>query len=394
MEATRRSLSYRDVERLLADRSASAQIETLQNVVGELKSEGLSYEARRLAEGVVQAYSRTAEQSVREALAWQISHSTLLDKDLAERLAQDVASVAFPVLRYSQELDDALLLEVIAEGDGRKQVAVAMRDEVSSTVSNALVDQGSEDAVVALMGNRGADIPDPAYDRVLTRFEDKPAVAHAVASRNGLPAHIAEKLLHRVAEEMRRTLVARYNLSPVLLRGLVNHARESVTALILQPVAGRQGDLDLFVEHLLVNNRLSPSLMLRALCAGDVNFFIVALAKLCRISAENARCLALQGGALGLRAAFEKAGIPTALMPPFSSAIDVVNEFDSVEGDEIQRRAFQVRALSRVFGANSANEDPAVDELLRQLFDGKPEPVVQQAMDEAGIPFAPVFARD
>ncbi|WP_119166813.1 DUF2336 domain-containing protein [Algihabitans albus] len=393
MEMTRRSLSYRDVERLLADRSAGAQIETLQNVISELQSEGLSYEARRMAEGVVQAYSRTAEQSVREALAWQIAHSSILDRDLAERLSRDVASVAFPVLRYSQELDDALLLEVIAEGDGRKQVAVAMRDEVSARVSDALVDQGSEDAVVALMGNSGATIPDPAYDRALDRFESAPAVAHAVAGRNELPAHIAEKLVHRVAEEMRRTLVARYNLSPVLLRGFVDHARESVTALMLQPVAGRQGDLDVFVEHLLVNNRLSPSLMLRALCAGDVGFFIVALAKLCRIAPDNARCLALQGGALGLRAAFEKAGIPTALMPPFSSAIEVVNELGDTEGDDSHRHAFQVRALSRVFGANSANEDPAVDELLRQLFDGKPEPVVQQAMDDAGIPFAPVFAR-
>ncbi|WP_375593032.1 DUF2336 domain-containing protein [Algihabitans albus] len=393
MEVLRRSLSYRDVERLLADRSAGAQIETMQNVVGELQSEGLSYEARRLAEGVVQAYSRHAEQAVREALAWQIAHSPLLSRELSEHLARDVASVAFPVLRYSDDLDDALLLEVIAEGDNRKQVAVAMRSEVSATVSDALVDQGSEEAVVALMGNSGAEISDPAYDRALDRFDGKTAVANAIAGRGELPARVAEKLVHRVAEEMRRALVARYKLSPVLLRGLVDHARESVTALLLQPVAGRQDDLDLFVEHLVVNNRLSPSLMLRALCAGDVSFFVVALAKLCRIAPDNARRLALQGGALGLRAAFEKAGLPTALMPPFRSAIEVVNEMGGTGIDEAGRRSFQVRALSRVFGANSSNEDPAIDELLRQLFDGKPAPVVQQAMEDAGIPFAPVFAQ-
>jgi uncharacterized protein (DUF2336 family) len=133
--------------------------------------------------------------------------------------------------------------------------------------------------------------------------------------------------------------------------------------------------------------------MLRALCAGDLGFFVVALAKLCRIQPDNARRLALQGGALGLRAAFEKAGIPSNLMGPFRSAIEVVNESAYEESDPQARHDFQVRALGRVFGANSASEDPAVDELLRQLFDGKPEPLVQQAMEEAGIPFAPVFAR-
>jgi uncharacterized protein (DUF2336 family) len=394
MEGARRALSHRDVERLLSDRSAEARIETMRNVVGELEGDGLSYEERRMAEGVIEAYSRHAEQAVREALAWQIAHSPLLSPDLAEQLATDMSSVAFPVLRYAEGLPDELLLEVIAEGDRRKQVAVALRRTVSATVSDALVDQGEEDAVVALMGNHGAEIRDAAYDRALTRFEGVPAVADAMAARTSLPLHVAEKLVHRVAEEMRRTLVQRYKLSPVLLRGLVDHARESVTQLLIKPVAGRQNDLELFVEHLHVNNRLSPSFMLRALCAGDFGFFIAALAKMCRISPDNARRLALQGGSLGLRAAFEKGGIPIALLPPFRSAIEVVNEMDYAEEDNAQaRHAFQVRALGRVFGANSATEDPAVDELLRQLFDGKPEPLVQQAMDEAGIPFAPVFAR-
>jgi uncharacterized protein (DUF2336 family) len=393
MAQPRRALSYRDVERLLADRSAGMQIETMQKVVGELEADALSYEARRMAESVVEAYSRHAEQAIREALAWQIAHSPLLTPDLAERLSRDIASVAFPVLRHGENLDDELLCAAVAEGDDRKQMAIALRREVSPAVSVALVDQGSEDAVVALMSNAGAQIPEPAYDRALDRFEHAPAVAEAMAGRSGLPLQLAEKLVHRVAEDIRRTLVSRYKLSPVLLRGLVDHARESVTALLLKPVAGREHDLDLFVEHLWVNNRLSPSLMLRALCAGDLAFFVHALAKLCRVQPENARRLALEGGTLGLRAAFEKAGIAPALIPPFRSAIEVVNELDYAEGDPAQRHRFQVRALGRVFGQNSATEDPAVDELLRQLFDGKPEPVVQQALDEAGIPFAPVFAR-
>jgi uncharacterized protein (DUF2336 family) len=273
-------------------------------------------------------------------------------------------------------------------------MAIALRREVSELVSDALVDRGSAEAVAALMGNEGARIAAPTFDRALDRFDGSPRVAEAMANRPSLPPQVAEKLVHRVAEEMRRTLVQRYKLSPVLLRGLVDHARESVTAeLLLKPVAGRQNDLDLFVEHLWVNNRLSPSLMLRALCAGDLAFFVQALAKLCRVAPENARRLALEGGALGLRAAFDKAGIPANLLPPFRSAIEVVNELGYDESGAAERHAFQVRALARVFGQNSATEDPAVDELLRQLFDGKPEPVVQQAMDEAGIPFAPVFAR-
>ena len=45
----------------------------------------------------------------------------------------------------------------------------------------------------------------------------------------------------------------------------------------------------MLVEALVRNRRLTPSILLRAICVGDLGFFKAALAKMAGISVLNAR---------------------------------------------------------------------------------------------------------
>ena len=98
---------------------------------------------------------------------------------------------------------------------------------------------------------------------------------------------------------------------------------------------------------------------------------------------ESARLLVWDDGPLGLRAIFEKARFPIALLPPFRVAIEVVKETGYAGGDT-GRRDYQVMALARVFEECGAIGDRLLDDLLLQLFDQKSDEVIEAAMAQAG----------
>ena len=87
--------------------------------------------------------------------------------------------------------------------------------------------------------------------------------------------------------------------------------------------------------------RLTPSLILRALCMGDLAFFETALAVRARVPVENAQILVHDAGGNGLGSLYRKAGLPENLLPVFRVAVDAVN------GHRARRRGARLRALPR-----------------------------------------------
>lgn len=394
---TTQHLSARDVERLLADRSPDARIETLEKVYEQLEAGGLSEREAKIAESILTRFALDAEARVREALARQVAQSPLLSRELAEALAGDLAEIALPVLRHAQVLDDAFLVSIIEQKDAAKQIAISQRRSISEVVAEALVDSANVKAIVTLLRNEGAEIAEPTLHKALERYGALPPVHEALAEREvELPLPVVEHLLHLVSVELQQQIAERHRISPVVLRQLVGRAREAATLPLLRPVAGRSQDLGLFVQHLLTSNRLSAALMFRGLCAGELGFFLEAVAARCRVRPEAARQLILDGGSLGLRRVFEQARLPSALLPPFQSALAVIRarRFDEEdafgESGVAARRELQIAVLARVFEDCADTEEPQVDELLMQLFDQTPAAAADEAMARAGLPFAPM----
>lgn len=363
-------LSEQDVKRLLVDRSPQARIETMSKVVADFESGRFAAKEQDLVRQILQRLAIDAEMAVREAVAWQIYNSPLLNDDLAQRLAHDVAEVAFPILRHASALSDDFLVAIVQQRDSKKQIAIAARDEVSAGVSDAIVDTGNVTAIERLVRNPGADLSEPTLQKTLDRFGGVDAISESMAGRDDLPVTVIEKLIHYVSEEIRDELAARHDLPVGVIGGLVEHGREAATLLLLKPLSGRFRDAELFVRHLHANNRLSPSLLLRVLCSGDVEMFVAGIAVRCNLSVANARLLVFDEGQLGMRAAFERSSIPTALLPPFRSALAVVREMGYRDDDGL-RADFQKKAVARVFNDCGGGGDKDIEELLLQLFDHK-----------------------
>ena len=270
-------LREEDVARLLANPSADTRAEIAVKIAGQHPA--LSSAQRKLAEDIFRLMVKDAEVRVREALSRQLKENPLVPHDVALTLARDVDAVALPMLQFSEVLTDEDLIEIVRAQSPEKQVAVASRAHVSSGVAEALVDSHNETVVATLVSNEGAELTEATLQRVVDEFGASEAVGKPLVERASLPVTVAERLMAKVSENLRVALAARQDLSPETVANLLLQARE----LAVLGLADSDTDVAKLVDHLYRNNRLTPSIILRAVCMGDTTFFETALAKLARL---------------------------------------------------------------------------------------------------------------
>ena len=141
-------LTANDVERLLSEPSAQLRAETVAKIAADFESEHMDDRARSIAEDIFRFLLRDVEVRVRVALSENLKDSQIIPHDIALSLARDVIEVSEPVLKYSQVLTDADLIEIVQTQSSRSRVAIAQRESVTPGVCDALVESEDEDAVV------------------------------------------------------------------------------------------------------------------------------------------------------------------------------------------------------------------------------------------------------
>ena len=294
-------LNKDDVVRLTTDPSAQVRAEMAAKVAARFDQGTFGEVERRIAEDIFRTLVKDAEVRVREALSLQLKSSPDLPHDVALALANDVESVALPILEFCEVLNDDDLIAIVRGQSAVKQVAVAQRSRVSMLVAAALVDTGNERAVSRLVQNEGAELSEPLYGRVLDEYESSRAVFAAMAQRAHLPAAISEQLITVVAQHLQSHLLKQHKLPAEMVRSLVFQARERATSGLLAEGCASEGEVESRVAQLEAEGRLSPTLALEALSRGDLSFFEMAMARLARIPVENARTLIYDQGPLGIQ---------------------------------------------------------------------------------------------
>lgn len=363
-------LSLLDIERLLADGSPHARAATASKVATLVDLPSLGAAQRRELEMVLRMFARDAELMVRAALAEQLKASRHLPLDVAETLARDAVDVARPILSFSDVLPDALLIEIVNSGDGGKQLAIAGRATVSEAVSSALIEEGSEAAVVRLASNDGAAIADGGFDRMLERFAGSTAVATGLANRAQLPPTVAERVIARVSDRLSADLVARHALPAEIAEQLVDQAREKATAGYAAVIGEADASRDL-ARQLFHAGKLTPSLALRSLCMGDLPFFEASISLKAGIPLGSAQTLISDVGGRGLKAVAERAQLPPSFLPTVRAAVIAIREtnYDGLPGDRVR---FMKRIIERVLTQIEEVGAETLDYLLAKL--AEPEP--------------------
>ncbi|MCW9045188.1 MAG: DUF2336 domain-containing protein, partial [Alphaproteobacteria bacterium] len=237
------------------------------------------------------------------------------------------------------------LAEIIKTQGETKQVAIAGRPTVSETISEALVNTGKASVVSTVVSNEGAEISDKSLNKAVDTLGEDKKVQSALLWRNKLPVSVAEKLVTKVSEKMQDQLLQRHKLSADIATDLILQSRERATVSLSAEYD--EADVQILVRHLKQNNRLTPSIILRALCMGDLRFFEASLAELAQIPLLNACALIHDPGKRGLERLWESAHLPKPQLIAAFAAIGAAAELE-YDGEANDRERFSRRLIEVV----------------------------------------------
>ncbi|MBX3485739.1 DUF2336 domain-containing protein [Phenylobacterium sp.] len=365
MATTRSALTDEDIRTLVKGATPDERALAARKLCGAMDHAPLSDGDRALAADILRVMAADAAELVRKAIAETLQASAVVPRDVALKLSRDVESVCLPLLTHSPAFSDEDLAEIVRLGGPVRQVAIAKRPEISRTVTDTLAEHGGERAIATACANPGADFTETALQRVVDRFEQSERVLAAVAYRQVLPLSITERLIGLVTDQVREHLVSHHAVTAEAALALATGVAERATVDMVDQ-AGKTADVRGFVAHLNSERKLTPSLLLRGLAHGHMAFFEHGVAELAGVPHHRTWLMIHDAGSLGLRAIYERAGLPARLFPAFRAAVDT---FHSVEfdGGPRDRERFQERMLQRFLTQpdTAARED--VDYLLERM---------------------------
>lgn len=365
MATTRAALTDEDIRTLVKGATPDERAVAAHKLCRTIEKAALSDEERERAHDILRVMAHDAAELVRRAVAVTLKNSDVVPRDVALRLAHDIESVSLPILSFSPAFTDEDLAEIVRLGGPVRQVAIAKRPQLSAKVTEVIAEVGVERAVEAACANDNADFAETGLQTVIERFEKSERVLAAVAFRNVLPPAVTEKLIELVSDQVLDHLVSAHALSPDTALQIALGAKERAT-IDLVDQAGRTHDVKAFVAHLNKNQRLSASLLLRALAHGHMTFFEWGVAELSGVPHHRTWLMIHDAGPLGLRAIYERAGLPARLLPAFRAAVDTFHSME-FDGGPRDRERFQERMLQRFLTQTHGACREDVDYLLEKI---------------------------
>jgi len=342
-------LTATDVDRLLKDDSADSRITVLEKVAAQYNTEIFEGREREIAEQIFRLLMKDAVLQVRETLAERIRENPEIPRDIVLHMANDVDSVALPVLQSTTVLSDNDLVNIIdASRDVGKLMVISQRPQVSERVSEALVETSYPQVVTSLLSNDGAAISERALTKIVDEFRGSPAVIEAMVERKSLPITLVERLVQEAGEAVAAELKSRYDLSDAQLKKEAAGTHEDVMLRMLQHDIGDEEAIAL-ARQMAAQDRLSASLVMTALCRGQLKFFTAALAQYANIPFANARKLVSDKGEYGFRGLYAKSGLPDTMFEAIRLILQVVRELeddDAIPGSLLYANRLVERTLA------------------------------------------------
>jgi uncharacterized protein (DUF2336 family) len=353
--------------KLQSGASTALRRETAARLGDELSAGRLNAREQELALSSLAALAHDVEVAVRQAVAEHVLSCAVLPRPLALKLATDVEQVAVSFLAVSPALLDDDLLGMLTQAGAAKQIAIAKRPNVSEPLADGLIDTGIAQVVSTLLENPGARLSEPSLHKVIDRFPGDEAIQALLANRPTLPLTVTDRLIRTVSKAMRVYLMERHGLPWDFAHEIVKLASEStlVDRLVEAPSVPEVEQLAAVLHQ---RNKLTPTLLLRALCMGDSHFFAAGLAARAGIPIERVISLIGDPSAHGFKALHARAGLPPDLLRAFRIALDTVKEVKE------QRRASWRREHTELL----------IDRLMQAHYSACPE-VLERLMSRVSI---------
>lgn len=303
---------------------AEARAQGAAALAGAYLRSAMSPEDRREAQTALIALVDDPSPLVRRALAEELAAAPQAPRNLVLGLIAEQSDIAALLLAQSPVLTEADLVDAAAIGDGLAQRAIAQRPWLSPGICAALAEVGCEDALVALLANPTAEIPDFSLERIFEREGEAGAVREAMLARDDLPTGLRQAIAAKVSDALAAFVSGCGWLTEERSARLARESTERVAVALA--AGGEASDAPAIVDCLRENGRLTPGVILRSLLSGEPALAEAAFAALSDLPLKRVRALLWDRRGAGLKALYRKAAMPDALLPAFAAAVEALKQ--------------------------------------------------------------------
>ncbi len=200
-----------DLERALANNDDAQRAEMLSRVtdlffagVGQYSADQIN-----LFNGIIARLAAAIEPMARAKLAERLAPAADAPHGVVRMLAfDDDIEVARPVLRASECLNDADLVENASSKSQQHLMAIADRKNLSEAVTDVLVTRGDQQVAYSVSRNASARISHAGFRMLLKRSIGDDKLAILVGTRADLPRQHFLRLIDQASAAVRARLMA------------------------------------------------------------------------------------------------------------------------------------------------------------------------------------------
>jgi len=271
----------------------------------EITDDRLQAAERELVANILRQLSHEVEMSIRQRLAERLAQSTQAPRELLLLLADDVIEVAYPILVGSTLLSEPDLLEIVQSRTNQHRMAIALRQDVSPSLADALIAAGDDEVILTLLNNTAATLSPVALEHLVVRSENVESFCAPLLRRTDLPPEMAQLMYGWVSEVLRSYILENFQIDPSTLRQALAPAVDEAIGEVLEMIEPAQR----LVDKLHAAGDLRPTFLLKHLTRGEVVLFEFTFAKLCDLSPVVLRRVIYETTGEGLALACAALGI-------------------------------------------------------------------------------------
>ena len=158
---------------------------------------------REVFGSVMERVAYDLEVEARAELSERLAHIANAPHNVVVRLAGDEIEVAGPVLAHSAVLTDQDLVTIAEQQGQEHMLAMSGREELSSMVTDVLVNRGEAAVLNKVAANDGANFSAAGFDMLTMRAIDNEQLRSALVARSDMPNSALEKIKQQVAEKLK-----------------------------------------------------------------------------------------------------------------------------------------------------------------------------------------------
>ncbi len=217
------------IDRLLdlaADRSRAARSELTDAIVDLFLPDRhrLSDHQRAIMTDVLRKLVGSLEIEVRQYLVEALLRGPDPLPELQAVLANDEIEVAQAVLERSRVLQDQDLIDVVRRRAEEHRMAIALRNDVSAAVAEALVEKAGPDVIEALIRNSDAMLSRRAMEMLVAESKRFDRFQEPLLARADLPPELAYRMYWWVSAALRDYILKRFEIDPTRIDSLIQSA--------------------------------------------------------------------------------------------------------------------------------------------------------------------------